>query len=107
MADIKRDMYGNEESQKLKQRPERSWNKDINPTSMRIKGYKTKQCADGISERVEEIKKEEQRLTMQRLKTAQPKPGMLSAGVNSVYEIQTMSASGLTDSTRPATTVAS
>lgn len=44
---------------------------------------------------------------MQRLKTAQPKPGLLSAGVNSVFEIQTMSQSGLTDSTRPATTVAS
>lgn len=107
MAEVKREMYGNEESQKLKQRPERSWNKDINPTSMRIRNYKTKQCAEGITDRVSQIKKEEQRLTMERLKTAQPKPGLLSAGVNSVYEIQTMSATGLSTSTRPTTTAAS
>lgn len=44
---------------------------------------------------------------MERLKTAQPKPGLLSAGVNSVYEIQTMSATGLSTSTRPTTTAAS
>jgi hypothetical protein len=101
MGEVKREMYEG-------RKPERSWNKDINPTSMRIKSYKTKHVNEVlIKEKVDEIKYQEQKLTMERLKTAQPHSGMLSLGVNSVYEIQTMSATGLTDSTRPSTTVAS
>ena len=101
MGEVKREMYEG-------RKPERSWNKDINPTSMRIKSYKTKHVNEVlIKEKVDEIKYQEQKLTMERLRTAQPHSGMLSLGVNSVYEIQTMSATGLTDSTRPSTTVAS
>jgi len=52
-------------------KPERSWNKDINPTSMRIKSYKTKQVNEVlIKDKVDEIKQQEQKLTMERLKTA-------------------------------------
>lgn len=46
---------------------------------------------------------------MERLKTAQPdrKPGLLSLGVNSVYELQAISANNISDSTRPTSTMAS
>ena len=44
---------------------------------------------------------------MERLKTAQPSKGMLSLGLNSAYEIQTLSGSVGTQSTRPTTTAAS
>jgi hypothetical protein len=71
--------------------PERTWITDMDPSFLRIKAYKTKQCKDYPGEKLKQIKEQEQLLTMKRLSSANAAgPGILSAGVNSIFELEMM-----------------
>lgn len=85
---------------------ERTWYPEMEDARQRIENYKKKNCKGDLSSNVQAIKEEEKKLTMRKF--GSPKHdsvGLMSLGVNSVYELQAMSTAS--DSTRPTSTIAS